>query len=72
MPVERLFCGSYSTDKAHTHTCACAHTHIQRRERMGYRGLMEVLPLNHIPVGVLTHNISNGDCTKLNSTLLYE
>lgn len=53
-------------------TAQTEHIDIQRREWMGYRGLMELLPLNHIPVGVLTHNISSGDCTMLNSTLLYE
>lgn len=33
---------------------------------------MELLPLNHVPVGELTNSVSCGDCTMLNSTLVYE
>lgn len=34
-------------------------TETERRDRMAYRGLMELLPLNHIPVRELTNSISS-------------
>lgn len=53
MPSRRLLYGRYSTNKV--------YTQIQGRDRKRCWGLMELLPLNQIPVGVLTKNRDCGD-----------
>lgn len=53
MPSRRLLYGSYSTNRV--------HTQIHKRDRKRCWGLMELRPLNQIPVGVLTKNRGCGD-----------
>lgn len=48
--------------------CVYIYIYVQGIEKMGCRGLGELLPLNCTPVGVLACSISSGGCAMRNST----